>query len=111
MQLREMDEQVTYMQQLQEDDGPVVLINQPNVPLEDAERFVEIWAEDAAYSPRSKRTAPLSRGRCRRTTRLQEGRRPGYLRGLDVWRGRARQPVTVVPSRGGRNAVEGVFRA
>jgi heme-degrading monooxygenase HmoA len=44
-----MDEQVTYMQQLQEDGGPVVLINQFNVAPEDAERFLEVWAEDASF--------------------------------------------------------------
>jgi hypothetical protein len=45
MQLREMDEQVTYMQQLQDDDGPIVLINQFNVPSEETDRFVAVWAE------------------------------------------------------------------
>ena len=50
MKLREMDEHVTYMQQLQEDDGgPVVLINQFNVEPEDAERLLEVWADDAAF--------------------------------------------------------------
>jgi heme-degrading monooxygenase HmoA len=49
MQLREMDEQVTYMQQLQEDAGPIVLVNVFNVAPEDAERLVEVWAEDAAF--------------------------------------------------------------
>jgi heme-degrading monooxygenase HmoA len=50
MKLREMDEQVTYVQQLQEHDGgPVVLINQFNVGPEDAERLLEVWADDAAF--------------------------------------------------------------
>src|ERR671919_1794051 len=49
MQLREMDEQVTYGQQLQEDDGPIVLVNVFNVAPEDAERLVEVWADDAAF--------------------------------------------------------------
>jgi heme-degrading monooxygenase HmoA len=50
MQLREMDERVTYMQQLQEDrGGPVVLINVFNVTPEDAERLLEAWADDAAF--------------------------------------------------------------
>jgi heme-degrading monooxygenase HmoA len=44
-----MDEQITYAQQLQEDGGPVVLINQFNVPPQDVERFLEVWAEDAAF--------------------------------------------------------------
>src|SRR6266542_5809182 len=49
MELREMDERITYMQQLQDDTGPVVLINQFNVAPEDAERFLEVWANDAAF--------------------------------------------------------------
>src|SRR5262245_10216043 len=40
MRLREMDERVTYRQQLEADDGPVVLINQFTVAPEDAERFL-----------------------------------------------------------------------
>jgi heme-degrading monooxygenase HmoA len=47
-----MDERITYMQQLQGDDGPVVLINQFNVAASDAERLLEAWAEDAAYMKR-----------------------------------------------------------
>ena len=49
MKFREMDERVTYMQQLQDEVGPVVLINEFNVAPEDAERFLEVWADDAAY--------------------------------------------------------------
>jgi heme-degrading monooxygenase HmoA len=50
MQLREMDERVTYLQQLQEDGGrPVVLINVFNVAPEDAERLLEAWADDVAF--------------------------------------------------------------
>jgi heme-degrading monooxygenase HmoA len=49
MELREMDEQVTYAQQLQQDTGPIVLINQFNVAPEDADPLLEAWAEDAAY--------------------------------------------------------------
>jgi heme-degrading monooxygenase HmoA len=50
MQLREMDEHVKYQQQLGEDgDGPVVLINVFNVAPEDAERLLEVWADDAAF--------------------------------------------------------------
>ena len=30
-------------------DGPIVLINQFNVAPEDAERFLEVWADDAAF--------------------------------------------------------------
>jgi len=50
--LREMDEHIAFMQQLQQDSGPVVLINQFNVAPEDAERFVDLWAEDAAFMKR-----------------------------------------------------------
>jgi heme-degrading monooxygenase HmoA len=49
MQLREMDEQVTYVQQLQEDAGPIVLVNVFKVAPEDAERLLEVWADDAAF--------------------------------------------------------------
>ena len=52
MKLREMDEHVTYMQQLQQDDGPVVLINEFNVPPEDSDRFIAVWADDAAFMKR-----------------------------------------------------------
>jgi heme-degrading monooxygenase HmoA len=49
MELREMDENTTYMQQLQEEDGPIVLINQFKVAPEDAERLLEVWTEDAQF--------------------------------------------------------------
>ena len=49
MRLREMDEQVTYMQQLQHDDGPIVLINEFTVAAEDVEVFLEVWADDATF--------------------------------------------------------------
>jgi heme-degrading monooxygenase HmoA len=49
MQLREMDDQVTYVQQLQHGDGPVVLINQFTLAPADAERFLQVWADDAAF--------------------------------------------------------------
>jgi heme-degrading monooxygenase HmoA len=49
MQLREMDARVTYAQQLQQDSGSIVLINQFNVAPEDAGRLLEAWSEDAAY--------------------------------------------------------------
>jgi heme-degrading monooxygenase HmoA len=47
--LREMDEKVTYAQQLQADDGSVVLINQFNLAPEDTESFLKAWADDAAF--------------------------------------------------------------
>jgi heme-degrading monooxygenase HmoA len=49
MQLREMDEQTTYRQQLEQDNGPVVLINQFTVAPEGAQHFLEVWADDAAF--------------------------------------------------------------
>jgi heme-degrading monooxygenase HmoA len=52
MQLREMDEQVTYREQLQSDDGPIVLVNVFNVAPDDTERFLEVWADDAAFMKR-----------------------------------------------------------
>jgi quinol monooxygenase YgiN len=49
MQLREMDEQVTYMEQLRAGDGPIVLVNLFTVAPEEADQLQEIWAEDAAF--------------------------------------------------------------
>jgi heme-degrading monooxygenase HmoA len=37
------------MQQLREDTGPIVLINEFNVAPGDVERFLEVWADDAAF--------------------------------------------------------------
>ena len=56
MQLREVDERVTDLQQLQADDGPVVLINQFNVVPEDA-RSPEFQARVVNY-PDSAIAAP-----------------------------------------------------
>jgi heme-degrading monooxygenase HmoA len=52
VQLREMDQQISYMEQLQEDRGPVVLINQFNIAANDVGRFLEVWTEDAAFMKR-----------------------------------------------------------
>ena len=49
MRLREMDDQVTYAQQLQDDGGPVVLINQFTLAPAGTERFLQVWADDAAF--------------------------------------------------------------
>jgi heme-degrading monooxygenase HmoA len=49
MKLREMDDRITYAQQLHHDDGPVILINQFNLAPRDAERFLQVWADDAAF--------------------------------------------------------------
>ena len=93
--LREMDERTTYMQQLQEDSGPVVLMNQFNVAPEDVERFLEAWADgrglheeparlhlDAATSRHSWKHHVHERGRV--------GVREGARRGLPL----ARVPAT-----------------
>jgi heme-degrading monooxygenase HmoA len=52
MRLREVDERVTYRQQLETDGGPIVLINQFNIGPEDVDQFLEVWAEDAAFMKR-----------------------------------------------------------
>jgi heme-degrading monooxygenase HmoA len=49
VQLRELDERVTYAEQLQEETGPIVLINQFTVPLGDVDQFLAAWAEDSAF--------------------------------------------------------------
>jgi quinol monooxygenase YgiN len=49
LKLREMDQKTTYLQQLQHNSGPIVLINQFNVAPEDAERFLDVWADDAGF--------------------------------------------------------------
>jgi quinol monooxygenase YgiN len=50
MQRGEMDERVAYLQQLEQDRRPVVLINQFNVAREDVDRLVEVWANDAGFT-------------------------------------------------------------
>ncbi|MGH7986351.1 MAG: antibiotic biosynthesis monooxygenase family protein [Candidatus Binataceae bacterium] len=45
----EMDEQVALREQLNDDDGPVVLINKFNVKREEADDLIHAWAEDAAW--------------------------------------------------------------
>lgn len=49
VQLEEMDATVTYAEQLQQDTGAIVLINKFNVAAEDVGRFLETWADDAAF--------------------------------------------------------------
>ena len=70
MRLREMDDQVTYVEQLQHDDGPVVLINQFNLAAGDTERFMEVWADDAAFMKQQPGfiSAQLHRGTAGSTT-------------------------------------------
>jgi heme-degrading monooxygenase HmoA len=48
-QIREMHARVNDLQQLSEDDGPVLLVNQFTMSDEDAEQFLAVWAEDAAF--------------------------------------------------------------
>lgn len=45
----EMDEIVTLSKQLEENVGPVILINKFDVKPEEAEQFLKAWAGDAAY--------------------------------------------------------------
>ncbi|HWG61894.1 MAG TPA: antibiotic biosynthesis monooxygenase family protein [Streptosporangiaceae bacterium] len=47
-----MDAKVSFLQQLQDDDGQVVLINQFNMEPEDTQRFLDAWADDAAFMQR-----------------------------------------------------------
>jgi quinol monooxygenase YgiN len=52
MELRDVDDRVTYVEQLQEDSGPIVLINEFSVAPEDVERFLEVWADNLAVTKR-----------------------------------------------------------
>lgn len=45
----EMDEKVTFSEQLEENIGPIVLINKFNVKPEEADQFLKAWENDAAY--------------------------------------------------------------
>jgi len=47
--LAEMDERVSFRELLQQETGPVVLINTFTVASEDAGRLLAVWAEDAAF--------------------------------------------------------------
>src|SRR5215472_11044814 len=49
VQLIEMDDRVSLRAQMQEGDGPVILINKFTVRPEDVDRLVESWAADAAF--------------------------------------------------------------
>ena len=52
MTLREMNDHVAYVQQLHQDDDPMVLINQFNLAPDDTGRFLQVWADDAAFMKR-----------------------------------------------------------
>lgn len=45
----EMDEKVTLSDQMEENAGPVILINKFNVKSEDVDQLIKAWAADAAY--------------------------------------------------------------
>lgn len=45
----EMDEKVTLSDQMEENAGPVILINKFNVKSEDVDQLIKAWAGDAAY--------------------------------------------------------------
>jgi heme-degrading monooxygenase HmoA len=49
VQLAEMDDRVTFVQQLEQGDGPVVLINKFNVAPEEEDRLLQAWTDDAAF--------------------------------------------------------------
>jgi heme-degrading monooxygenase HmoA len=49
MQFAEMDDRVTFAQQLQQASGPVVLINKFNVAPQDGDHLLRAWADDAAF--------------------------------------------------------------
>ncbi len=50
--LSELDDHVTFAEQLQQETGPIVLINTFTVAAEDVDRLIETWAQDAAYMKR-----------------------------------------------------------
>lgn len=47
--LRELDEQVTFREQLEQNTAPIVLINEFHITPEHADQLVEVWADDAAF--------------------------------------------------------------
>jgi heme-degrading monooxygenase HmoA len=49
VQRQELDDHVSFAEQLQTDQGPVVLINRFTVAAADVERFLAVWADDAGY--------------------------------------------------------------
>ncbi len=50
--LVEMDEKVTFIAQMEESGGPVILINKFKVAPEEAEQLLTAWAEDAEFMKR-----------------------------------------------------------
>ena len=58
-----MDEKVTLSDQMEENAGPVILINKFNVKSEDVDQLIKAWAADAAYfkqQPRKNTTQSTS---------------------------------------------------
>ena len=68
--LQELDDHVTYQEQLQHEDGPIVLVNQFHVPPEHVEALLEVWADDAAFMKQQPGyiSAQLHRGTAGSTT-------------------------------------------
>ncbi len=52
VQFSEMDRGVTLSEQLDDQGGPVILINKFDVDAADVEQFLAAWADDAAYFKR-----------------------------------------------------------
>jgi quinol monooxygenase YgiN len=48
-QLTEMDEGVPFLAQMEQDSGPIVLINKFNAAPGDAQALLDAWADDAAW--------------------------------------------------------------
>jgi heme-degrading monooxygenase HmoA len=48
-QLTQMDEQVSFLTQLEQHTGPIVLINKFNVSPGDEQALLDAWADDAAW--------------------------------------------------------------
>ncbi len=52
VQLTEMDRNVTLAGQLQDVDGPVLLVNKFEVNADEVDQFLSAWADDASYFKR-----------------------------------------------------------
>ena len=50
--LVEMDASVPLFSQMEQEGGPVILINKFDVASDDVSRFLEVWTEDAAFMKR-----------------------------------------------------------
>ncbi len=65
-----MDKRITYLQQLGDESGSVVLINQFNVGPADVDQFLKVWADDARFMKQQSGfiSAQLHRGIASSTT-------------------------------------------